>query len=48
MGFSVFVEGLNLRLRRRAPEAPVELRPTWLKQAQASGAVGHFAPGRKD
>jgi predicted tellurium resistance membrane protein TerC len=30
MGFSVFVEALNLRARRRRP-APVELRPTFVK-----------------
>lgn len=46
MGFSVFVEALNLRVRRRrrAREAPVELRPTWVKDAKASGAVGHLQP----
>jgi predicted tellurium resistance membrane protein TerC len=31
MGFSVFVEALNLRARR-AREAPVELRPTFVKE----------------
>jgi predicted tellurium resistance membrane protein TerC len=32
MGFSVFVEALNLRRRQRArPEHPVELRPTFVK-----------------
>jgi predicted tellurium resistance membrane protein TerC len=30
MGFSVFVEGLNLRARRKRP-VPVELRPTFVK-----------------
>jgi predicted tellurium resistance membrane protein TerC len=43
MGFSVFVEGLNLRMRAsRRRTAPVELRPTYVKEAGASGAVGHF------
>jgi predicted tellurium resistance membrane protein TerC len=41
MGFSVFVEALNLRLRRRrVTAAPVELRPTYVKDPDASGAVG--------
>jgi predicted tellurium resistance membrane protein TerC len=42
MGFSVFVEMLNLRMRRRKPAGrnPVELRPTYVKAAEASGAVG--------
>jgi predicted tellurium resistance membrane protein TerC len=47
MGFSVFVEALNLRMRRNGrrdrPE-PIELRPTYLKDAEASGAVGHQQP----
>jgi len=30
MGFSVFVEMLNLRLRRKEP--PIHLRPTFLKE----------------
>ncbi len=43
MGFSVFVEALNLRVRsKRAPEKPVELRPTYIKDPEASGAVGHL------
>ena len=43
MGFSVFVELLNLRMRGRRPErpSPVELRPTYVKAPEASGAVGH-------
>ena len=43
MGFSVFVELLNLRMRGRKPERPepVELRPTYVKDPDASGAVGH-------
>jgi len=39
MGFSVFVEALNLaaRNRRKAKEAPIELRPTFVKdQAEPS------------
>ncbi len=33
MGFSVFVEALNLRARRnRKHETPVELRPTFVKE----------------
>ncbi len=45
MGFSVFVEGLNLRVRKRRVEAdPVELRPTFVKAAEASGAVGTLPP----
>jgi predicted tellurium resistance membrane protein TerC len=45
MGFSVFVEMLNLRLRGRRPDgpAPVELRPTYIKTQEASGAVGRLA-----
>jgi len=43
MGFSVFVEALNLRTRaKRRAEAPVELRPTYVKEPGASGAVGHL------
>jgi len=46
MGFSVLVEGLNLRVRRRRVRAaPVTLRPTYLKDAEAAGAVGHLAEG---
>ena len=45
MGFSVFVEALNLRLRRpHVAAAPVTLRPTYVKEAEAAGAVGRFAP----
>ena len=43
MGFSIFVEALNLRIRRkRVPTTPVELRPTYVKDAKAGGAVGHM------
>ena len=43
MGFSVFVEALNLRTRaKRRPEKPIELRPTYIKDPEASGAVGHI------
>ena len=43
MGFSVFVEALNLRMRsKRVPEKPVELRPTYIKDPEAAGAVGHL------
>ncbi|MFP5333056.1 MAG: TerC family protein, partial [Acidimicrobiia bacterium] len=43
MGFSVFVEALNLRYRaRRRKSAPVELRPTFVKDEKASGAVGRI------
>lgn len=43
MGFSVLVEALNQRVRRVGdkPE-PVRLRPTFVKSAQASGAVGSW------
>ncbi|MFP3914148.1 MAG: TerC family protein [Actinomycetota bacterium] len=45
MGFSVFVEFLNLRIRRRKVRArPIELRPTYVKRSEASGAVGHMRP----
>ncbi|HLU30432.1 MAG TPA: TerC family protein [Acidimicrobiia bacterium] len=45
MGFSVFVEALNLRIRARRVEAPpVELRPTYVKLPDASGAVGAYRP----
>ncbi|HUP16834.1 MAG TPA: TerC family protein [Acidimicrobiia bacterium] len=41
MGFSIFVEFLNLRLRtRKAARNPVELRPTFVKETEAAGAVG--------
>jgi predicted tellurium resistance membrane protein TerC len=41
MGFSIFVEVLNLRLRtRKAVRHPVELRPTFVKETKAAGAVG--------
>jgi predicted tellurium resistance membrane protein TerC len=47
MGFSVFVEALNLRVRsRKVDEPPVELRPTYVKDSAASGAVGHIPDGR--
>ncbi len=43
MGFSVMVEALNLRMRaKRRPEHPIELRPTYVKDPGASGAVGHI------
>jgi predicted tellurium resistance membrane protein TerC len=47
MGFSIFVELLNLRMRRnRRPDRPepIELRPTYVKSPEASGAVGHQQP----
>ncbi len=50
MGFSVFVELLNLRMRGgRKPDrpAPVELRPTYVKDPAASGAVGRPVPNRR-
>ncbi len=37
MGFSVFVEMLNLRLRRSDP--PIHLRPTFLKETVVDGSV---------
>lgn len=41
MGFSIFVELLNLRIRARKVSAPpVELRPTFVKDVEALGAVG--------
>jgi predicted tellurium resistance membrane protein TerC len=36
MGFSVFVEALNLRRRSKQHEEPVELRPTYLKDEAAT------------
>jgi predicted tellurium resistance membrane protein TerC len=43
MGFSIMVEALNLRVRRKkVSAAPVELRPTYVKELQASGAVGRY------
>ncbi len=47
MGFSIFVEALNLRMRGRKTE-PIELRPTFIKDEGATGAVGHVpvAAGR--
>ena len=48
MGFSILVEALNLRVRRRRVSAPpVDLRPTYVKEAAASGAVGHFVTARR-
>ncbi len=46
MGFSVLVEALNLRLRAKGAK-PVELRPTFVKDPAASGAVGHFPMPRR-
>jgi len=44
MGFSIFVEALNLRVRpRKVVSAPVEMRPTYLKVPEAVGAVGVYA-----
>lgn len=41
MGFSVFVEALNLRSsRKKATPEPVQLRPTFVKSPDARGAVG--------
>lgn len=49
MGFSVFVEGLNLRVRtRKVRSAPVELRATYVKEPEATGAVGHLIPAAGD
>jgi predicted tellurium resistance membrane protein TerC len=43
MGFSIFVEALTLRIRsKRDASKPVELRPTYVKEPEASGAVGHL------
>jgi hypothetical protein len=39
MGFSVFVEGLNLRARRRR-QAPIELRPTFVKEEADEMSTG--------
>ena len=39
MGFSVFVEALNLRARRKRL-APVELRPTFVKDEAEAGTAG--------
>ena len=39
MGFSVFVEALNLRARRKRV-APIELRPTFVKEEAETGAAG--------
>jgi predicted tellurium resistance membrane protein TerC len=44
MGFSVFLELLNLRVRARH-DKPVELRPTYVKETEAAGAVGHPTGG---
>ena len=41
-GFSVFVEVLNLRLRKKVAADPVDLRPTMVKDPEAAGAVGHL------
>jgi predicted tellurium resistance membrane protein TerC len=39
MGFSVFVEALNLRASRRRREPPVELRATFVKDEPEGGAA---------
>lgn len=41
MAFAVIVEVLNLQLRRSKGK-PVELHPTYIKDAEAGGAVGHL------
>ena len=47
MGFSVFVEMLNLRVKSKTrPKDPVELRPTFIKEEGAGGAVGHLPEAR--
>lgn len=44
MGFSIFVELLNLRMKaRKKIGKPVELRPTYLKDPEAGGAVGRLS-----
>jgi predicted tellurium resistance membrane protein TerC len=40
MGFSVFVEALNLRASRKRREAPVELRATFVKEEAEGDATG--------
>ena len=40
MAFAVIVELLNIRLRKTS--TPVELHPTYIKDAGADGAVGHI------
>ena len=40
MGFSVFVEALNLRARRRR-QAAIELRPTFVKEEAEPTSAGH-------
>ena len=42
MGFSVLVEALNLREQRAREAGAVRLRPTYVKAAEAAGAVGTF------
>jgi predicted tellurium resistance membrane protein TerC len=45
MGFAVFVEALNLKLRSgKVADRPVELRPTYVKEPEAAGAVGRLPP----
>jgi len=46
MGFSVFIEMLNLRLRRTDP--PIHLRPTFVKErvAEEPGSQGNLPPPR--
>lgn len=49
MGFSVLVEALNLRAKRaREKPEPVRLRPTYVKAAEAAGAVGTFQRPSKE
>jgi predicted tellurium resistance membrane protein TerC len=44
MGFSIFVEALNLRARRRRQE-PIELRPTFVKEAADPTPTSHSGTG---
>ncbi|HEX2173669.1 MAG TPA: TerC family protein [Dehalococcoidia bacterium] len=44
IAFSIFVEALNLRARRRRHEEPVHLRPPYVKDEPASGTVAAQPP----
>ncbi|MEX0757881.1 MAG: TerC family protein [Acidimicrobiia bacterium] len=48
MGFSVFVEAINLRVRsKKTTPTPVELRPTYVKDPDAGGAVGRMHAAKR-
>ena len=47
MAFAVVVEILNIRLTNKRRSPPVELHPTYIKDVNAEGAVGHLPADRR-